>query len=555
MRRAVGERGGAARRTYPQVDPGAGGVCDASVLVLPAGVTVAQALALARRRQAGVVAAGEGAWVLREDLARASLLGLEALSARALARPLPAVDVSSSEVAVRRHLAEGVPAVIVRDRRGPVGAVTARTAGPRALVPLGAGFARGLSPRTHDLLTVVGRVAGERGMRAFLVGGLVRDVLRGAPADPRDLDVVVEGDGPALARAVAAALGAPGSAVVEHERFGTASIGLPDARIDVATARSERYERPGALPRVMPASIAQDLGRRDFTVNAMAVEIGSGEYGLLDPLGGRCDLRRRRLRVLHPLSFVEDPTRIFRAARYAARLGFRLDRWTARAQALALGLGAYPALSGQRLAAELDLVLADARPGAALRRLGASGALRLLDPRYRYTRATGARVARLGAALTWAQAHGVRVAPLELGLAALLADQPREVLAGALERLGIVGEPRARIERALTPLPGPLGAGTPSERARRLRGLDDLGLAWRWLEGVEREVLDWYVAGARSVRPALRGEDVLALGVPPGPAVARVLEELRDARLDGRVADRDAEAAHVRHWIERHKEG
>src|SRR5262249_58588750 len=154
-------------------------------------------------------------------------------------------------------------------------------------------------------------------------------------------------------------------------------------RLEVAPSRWERYGAGGALPRVLPATIADDLRRRDFTVNAMAIELGSREFGLIDPLGGRLDLARRRLRVLHPLSYVEDPTRMFRAARYAARLGLTPDAATRRAQALALRLVPYAALSGQRIAAELELILGEAQAGIILLRLGRSGAFRLLDPGYR----------------------------------------------------------------------------------------------------------------------------------------------------------------------------
>jgi len=557
--RAASPAAPAARRAYPQVEPGAAGIVDAGAVAVPPAARVGEALALARRRQAALVVAGEGVWVLGDDLARASLLGLDALPARVLARRLPALPARASEIAVRRRLAEGAPlVVVVGDRRRVVGAVSRRVLAEPAPAPLPPRLTAGLDGRARDLLGAIGRLATARGGRAFLVGGLVRDLLRGAAVDARDLDVVVEGDGLGLARALAAALGLPERAVTEHERFLTASVAVAGGRVDVATARAERYGRPGALPRVVPAPIAQDLGRRDFTVNAMAIELGTDRLGLLDPFGGRADLRRRRLRVLHPLSFVEDPTRLFRAARYAARLGFRLDGWTARAQRLAVRLGAFPALSGQRLLAEIDLILADVRPEAALRRLGTAGAFRLLDPRYRFRRTTAARLDALAAARGWAERHGLRVPPLELALLVLLGDQRPAVRAAALRRLGLTGEPLERIETALDAAAGgPPAAGRPSARARWLRARSDLALAWLWLTGgpAARAMLDWYATEAREVRPALRGDDVLALGVPPGPAVARVLAALRDARLDGRVTDREGEQACVRHWLEREEEG
>src|SRR5207249_3847867 len=231
---------------------------------------------------------------------------------------------------------------------------------------------------------------------------------------------------------------------------------------------------PGALPRVLPAAIADDLRRRDFTVNAMAIELASGEFGLIDPLGGRVDLARRRLRTLHPLSYVEDPTRIFRAARYAARLGLSPDRATARAASLALRLAPYPALAGQRSAARLGF---SGGPLAVLKRAQATGG----------------------------------------------------ALAAELAR-----------------------ASAPSARARQLRGRAPLELAGLWLSGGQdlRGALDWFV-GIDPRLVSLDGDDVVALGVPRGPAVARVLAEVRDARLDGTLVNRAMEAEDVRQWLAR----
>jgi len=332
---------------YPQASLAAADLADVAIAAAPAGIGVAEALALARKRNAGVIAAG-GSWALRDDLVRAASLGLAALRAAQIARTLPAVDPAAGEGKVRHLLATGAPLVVVKGARGAASAVSGRAAGARLADASAAGrVARGLPGEVRDLLETIGRIAEEQDGRAYLVGGLVRDLWRGATPARRDLDIVVEGDGPVLARDLARALG---GSLVEHRRFLTASVDTPRfGRIDVATSRSERYEAPGALPRVLPATIADDLRRRDFTVNAMAIELSSRDFGLIDPLGGRLDLARRRLRVLHPLSFVEDPTRIFRAARYAARLGLSPDAATARAQALALRLAPYAALSGQRI--------------------------------------------------------------------------------------------------------------------------------------------------------------------------------------------------------------
>ena len=537
---------------YPQVSLVAVDLVNTAVTHAPAPIAIGAALRLARKRDAAMVVV-DGRCALREDLVRASLLGLDDLASTAVARDLPCVDAGAGEVTVRRLLAEGAPLVVVRDRRGPVGAVAARGA-TTATLPTARRVADRLSSDTRALLESIGRLAAARGARAFLVGGMVRDLWRDAEMTSADLDVVVEGDGLAVAREFARALG---GSVREHRRFLTASVEAPrTGRIDVTTARSERYESRGALPRVMPAGIDQDLRRRDFTINAMAIELHSGAFGLLDPLGGRAALVRRRLRVLHPLSYVEDPTRMFRAARYATRFGFAQDAATARARALALRLVPYAALSGQRLAAELERILAEARAELTLSRLGTDGAFRLLDPRYRFTASTAHLVAELPGALAWVRARGLGVEPVELGVLAITGDQPQAIATAALERLAFAGEPLARLRHALAEGRALVArlrdANAPSARARVLREQAPVVLAWLWLvgDGRTRAVLDWYLGLDRAL-VALSGDEVVALGVPRGPAVARVLAELRDGRLDGRITDRAMEIAQVRHRVTR----
>jgi tRNA nucleotidyltransferase (CCA-adding enzyme) len=535
---------------YPQVSLAAADLADLAIAPAAAGVGVTEALVLARKRNAAVVAAG-ASYVLRDDLVRATSLGLGALRAAQLARAVPDVDPGAGEGKVRRLLATGAPLVVVRGPRGAAGAVSGRFTGARLADASAAGrVVRGLPNEVRELLGTVGRIAEEQDGRAYLVGGLVRDLWRGATPSRRDLDIVVEGDGPALAQRLAHALG---GSVVEHRRFLTASVETPKlGKIDVATSRSERYESPGALPRVLPAGIAEDLRRRDFTVNAMAIELSSGEFGLIDPLGGRLDLARRRLRVLHPLSYVEDPTRIFRAARYAARLGLAPDRATISAQALALRLVPYAALSGQRIATELELILSEPQAGAILLRLGRSGAFRLLDPSYRFAAASRRRVGALPETLAWARGRGLDTDAVALAALALAAS--RSDGGSLFTRLGFAGGPLATLERAhagSAALAARLAAaGAPSERARELRGCAPTELAWLWLTGdrAVRSTVDWFASLDLRVA-SLSGDDVVALGVPRGPAVARVLAELRDARLDGTLTSRAMEEEHIRQRI------
>jgi tRNA nucleotidyltransferase (CCA-adding enzyme) len=543
---------------YPQVMPSAADVVDGPVVAAPATLAATDAMRLARRRGADVLGAGEHRWVLRDDVARADGLGLGGLAIARLARPLPVVNARDSEIAVRRHLASGAPAVVVMRGRAPLGVV--RRAPPAVTISMQARFERWLDADSRALLGTVGRLAADHGARAFAVGGLVRDAWLGRPGGVRDLDVVVEGDARLVARGLAAALA---GTLVEHDRFLTASVTLPGGRrVDVVTARSERYEEPGALPRVMPAAIGQDLRRRDFAVNAMAVELASGTFGLLDPLGGSADVTRRRLRILHPLSFVEDPTRIFRAARYAARLGFALDAWSARCRALALELGPYAALSPARLATELERILAEEGAAPALIALARAGAFRLLATRHRATRPCVARLAALPATLQWARARRLATPPLELLAAVLAADQAEVVAAAILRGLALSGAPLSRVREALTATPGLserlAAAGRPSEGVRALREAGPLAPAWLHLAGDDamRARLGRLVGAEPDARPVLGGDAVLDLGVARGPDVAAVLGALRDARLDGEIHDRQDEMDYVKAWLAtRTKEG
>ncbi len=223
------------------------------------------------------------------------------------------------------------------------------------------------------LLARIGRLAEAQQMRAYAVGGCVRDwQLRRCGLD---LDIAVEGDGIALAKAAAKALGARLQA---HEQFGTASLRLssgPIRRVDLASCRRETYARPAAYPKVVPGTLDEDLFRRDFTINAMAVALTPGRLGVLvDPFHGAADLRRRQLRMLHRRSFVDDPSRILRGIRFAVRFRLRWEPATARALRAAMGEGALGRLNAGRLRRELDRMLEEEDPRACLQRLAELGA-------------------------------------------------------------------------------------------------------------------------------------------------------------------------------------
>ena len=239
-------------------------------------------------------------------------------------------------------------------------------------------FKEKLSPTLLGVLRESGNLAVEMGFGAYVVGGMVRDLLLGLQTI--DVDIVIEGQGIHFARSLADRLHAK---VRCHERFGTATLTLSDRlRVDIATARTESYERPAALPKVTPGSIRDDMFRRDFTINTLAASLMPGEFGrVLDDFGGVRDLRERRIRALHERSFIDDPTRIFRAVRFEKRLDFRIVRSTEQWIADALSRSLLEELEDYRIAAELRLILEEIDPAGPLRRLSELGIIERLKGR------------------------------------------------------------------------------------------------------------------------------------------------------------------------------
>jgi tRNA nucleotidyltransferase (CCA-adding enzyme) len=371
---------------------------------------------------------------------------------------------------------------------------------------------------------------------------------------PRDLDVAVEGDAVRLAGRLAAALG---GRVRQHEAFLTATVTLPDGRgVDVVTARRERYRRPGALPGVEPAGLADDLARRDFSVNALAVRLDGSAWGqVLDPTGGLADLARRRIRVLHPLSFVEDPTRIFRAARFAERLGFRLEASTRRLLGAAAVLPAYEALSGERLMAELEAILREPAPAAVLARLGRAGALRLLLPEYRFHAEAASALRRaVAASRVLPVARETVTALVLLGLGAGLGGDRAEAWA---VRWGAPSPVRAAMARARADAPGlarRLARASAEDAYAALHGAGETTVAWTWVlarDARARRHAAEHLARWRALPPLLGGEDLKALGLAPGPVFGRLLDGVRAAQAAGRLRSRDEAAAWVREALGR----
>lgn len=254
----------------------------------------------------------------------------------------------------------------------------------------------GMGSELKGILHAAGSLAAGMGFCAYAVGGMVRDLLLGRGSF--DLDIVVEGEGIRFARSLAGRLQAR---VKGYERFGTATITLPTrTKVDVATARTEVYDEPAALPRVTPGSIRDDLFRRDFTINAMALSLAPAEFGrLLDEFGGVRDIRERRIRVLHDRSFIDDPTRIFRAVRFESRLGFRIVASDVRLIGSALSDSLLQKLQEYRIAAELRLILKEPDPARPLRRLEQLGVIDALEGLRGRTRSLDRPLTKIGRVL------------------------------------------------------------------------------------------------------------------------------------------------------------
>jgi len=360
-----------------------------------------------------------------------------------------------------------------------------------------------------------------------VVGGVVRDALLGRE-HLHDLDLVVEGDAIALAQAVGHSLGAP---VAAHPRFGTAVIELPhaDGHVDFISARRERYPSPGALPIVEPGSLLDDLARRDFTVNAMAVRItGPGAGELVDPHGGLRDLDAGVVRALRENAFIEDPSRIVRAARYAGRLGFAVEAATRAAiQAAVPGL----AWDSARVADELRRLLAEEDPGPALSLLSGLGVRGIApDGPVPITRLDDAR-----SELAVCDPHAPMPALWALRAGVALDRPTRELVALPGWARGVAAEVAAG-----PPLRDALqGAERPSEIDRLLGQAPVATIVAARALGAPH-ILEWWTSW-RGVQVVVRGADLIAAGVAPGPAIGRALAALRAALLDGVVSGADAQ--------------
>ena len=392
-----------------------------------------------------------------------------------------------------------------------------------ALVPLDAA----LAPDDLTLLRRLGDAAANEGVELWLVGGPVRDALLGRPV--LDLDLTSEAPATELGPRLAGRLGGTCGA---RSAFGTVKLRLDGRTLDLATARSEVYPYPASLPIIVAqAGISDDLARRDFGINAMAASLHPRRFGeLLDTQGGVADLDAGVVRVLHPASFRDDPTRIFRTARYVSRLGFRMDSATRRQ--LRRNLPHVDALSAARVRREIELLLAEQDAARALLTAVRLGVLPAVE--------SGLAAPEVHAALKRADKRGLR-GPALLG--ALTWPLPAERADAFSERVGATRR-QSQVMRAVMRM---------RQAEPRLAAADRPSRVSRVVGAVPREAVEAASVAASSAsarrnlarylnasrrRSPLDGHDLLALGVPPGPAVGGMLTTLRNAVLDGAVRTR-----------------
>jgi tRNA nucleotidyltransferase (CCA-adding enzyme) len=390
----------------------------------------------------------------------------------------------------------------------------------------------------QQLLGLVKEISGQAarlGQRVYLVGGVVRDLLLGYPNF--DLDLVVEGDAVKLAQQMAETSQAK---LVTHPRFGTAKFSYSNFTLDMATARGETYARPGALPVVTRGTLNDDLFRRDFSINAMAISLALNDYGeLVDPYQGKRDLEHRLIRILHPKSFSDDATRILRAVRYEQRLGFELETQTA--QLLKRDIPMLDTVSGDRIRHELELIFREKQPEFVIKRLAELGVLQKISP---FLTGDGWIAEKFDKARRLKKPNQLP----SLYFCLLIYSLSERGIEQFLDRLNI----SAKLSRAMR---NTLHLKTrlslldkssikPSEVYYLLHEHDPLAIQANAIaaeSSMVRYHLQLFLTKLRYVRTSLNGEELKRLGISAGPEMGSVLQTLHKAKLDGEVTTKAEE--------------
>ncbi len=411
-----------------------------------------------------------------------------------------------------------------------------------------------LDETTLRKLENMGDLADELGYHAYLVGGFVRDLL--LRDENCDIDIVIEGDGIVFAEEMAKRYDAK---MRSHREFATAKIIYGDGfKIDIASARLEYYKAPAALPVVEHSSLKLDLHRRDFTINTLAISLNRNTFGeLIDFFGAQRDIKEKTIRVLHSLSFVEDPTRVFRAIRFEVRFGFKIGKHTLDLVKNAIRLNFLAKIRGRRIWMELALILKEENPERVLKRLNDLDLLKFVSPSLDFTREKEKLFLQMQAVYKWHEFlyRGKALDKLQYYIFGLLDHMKYEDVVEfcaqmemneRLKRKSV--ENTERLRDALARLS--MGIGTMKKSAIH-RILDPLAMEARLFimaktrsEGVKKAISE-YITSVDSFRPFVTGAFLKRLGLPEGPLYKEVLEHLRDAKIDMNLKTIDEEAHFV----------
>ena len=413
----------------------------------------------------------------------------------------------------------------------------------------------------YALLGQCGELAEKRGWKLYAVGGFVRDILLQRPN--LDIDLVVEGDGIAFATKLAQVLG---GRIRSHSKFRTAVVILPDnQRIDVATARLEYYEHPAALPTVELSSIKMDLFRRDFSINALAIELNPGRFGrLVDFFGGQRDIKERTIRVLHSLSFVEDPTRIMRAIRFEQRFTFRIGVQTERLIKNAVHLNMFHKLSGHRILQELKLLLQEETPLVCLKRLSSYNILESIHPLLKLTTNKERLIEKIEKVIDWYELLYLDPKPTiwKLYFLGLMTGYTPDQIRLVARRLSIPSKAEKRIIHLRSEVQKAREGLYAWHRkaSRRLSELYNIlhplpleGLLFLMASSRKEEArksVSLFLSQLKDQELDISGKDLKAMDLPPGPAYSSILNQVFAAKLDGEAPDRNGQLTLARTLVQ-----
>jgi tRNA nucleotidyltransferase (CCA-adding enzyme) len=411
--------------------------------------------------------------------------------------------------------------------------------------------------RVHNLLLEFGRVGDALGYAVYAVGGFVRDLL--LRRENFDVDIVVEGDGIRFAEEFEKKFPCR---IRTHRKFGTAIILFPDGlKVDVATARWEVYDSPAALPTVESASIKMDLYRRDFTVNTLAIQLNPKAFGeLIDFFGGVKDVKDKTIRVLHNLSFVEDPTRVFRAIRFEQRFGFQIGKHTQNLMRNAVTVGFLERLSGGRVLSELILILREEDPLPALKRMKDFDLFHFLHPGLKFDEPAEVLFEHIHHVISWfdllfLEQRFERWLIYFYGLMDSLKEGEMEALCQRLamnERLRKkVKEGKLQADQVLLQIFSWINTDRRPKRSELYSALDPLStesklfMMAKTTQVTTRRYISLYFTQLKDTKPLLNGKDLIQMGMKSGPSIKKALSGLLKARLDEQVITRQDEMEYI----------